>query len=99
MPVLLGEPFDYGRAIFPHESEANAILRLPAGPEWNGRLERLMAVPVRKDARFPVSFDVQDGRIRYVTLERETKEAPLDTVDRELTLQLNRERRVPINLP
>jgi hypothetical protein len=41
------------------EAGANAILRLPAGPEWNSRLERLMAVPVRKDARFPVSFDVQ----------------------------------------
>ena len=40
------------------EAGANAILRLPAGPEWNERLERLMDVPARKDARFPVSFDV-----------------------------------------
>jgi DNA-binding response OmpR family regulator len=41
------------------ESGANAILRLPAGPEWTERLERLMDVPVRKEARFPVSFDVE----------------------------------------
>jgi CheY-like chemotaxis protein len=41
------------------EDGANAILRLPAGPEWNERLERLMDVPVRKEARFPVSFDVE----------------------------------------
>ena len=41
------------------ECGANAILRLPAGPEWNERLERLMAVPVRKEARFPVSFGVE----------------------------------------
>jgi len=41
------------------ECGANAILRLPAGPEWNDRLERLMDVPVRKEARFPVSFDVE----------------------------------------
>jgi PilZ domain-containing protein len=41
------------------ESGANAILRLPAGPEWNDRLDRLMDVPIRKEARFPVSFDVE----------------------------------------
>jgi len=41
------------------ECGANAVLRLPAGPEWNPRLERLMDVPVRKEARFPVSFGVE----------------------------------------
>lgn len=41
------------------ECGANAILRLPAGPEWNDRLQRLMDVPVRKEARFPVSFGVE----------------------------------------
>ena len=41
------------------ECGANAILRLPAGPEWNVRLERLMDVPIRKEARFPVSFEVE----------------------------------------
>ena len=41
------------------ECGANAILRLPAGPEWNERLERLLDVPVRKETRFPVSFGVE----------------------------------------
>ena len=41
------------------EAGANAILRLPAGPEWNERLQRLMDVPARKEARFPVSFGVE----------------------------------------
>src|SRR5688500_9736399 len=41
------------------ECGANVILRLPAGPEWNQRLERLMDVPVRKETRFPVSFGVE----------------------------------------
>jgi DNA-binding response OmpR family regulator len=41
------------------EAGANAILRLPAGDEWNERLQRLMAVPARKDARFPVAFQVE----------------------------------------
>jgi len=40
------------------ELGANAILRLPAGPEWDERLPRLMDVPVRKNARFSVHFDV-----------------------------------------
>lgn len=41
------------------ECGANAVLRLPAGPEWNQRLERLMDVPVRKETRFPVAFGVE----------------------------------------
>jgi DNA-binding response OmpR family regulator len=38
------------------EAGANAVLRLPAGPEWDARLNRLMAIPQRRQARFPVSF-------------------------------------------
>lgn len=41
------------------ECGANAILRLPAGPEWTDRLQRLLDVPVRKETRFPVSFLVE----------------------------------------
>ncbi len=41
-----------------------------------------------------------DGRtLHYVTLQHEEKQASLDSVDRALTLQLNRERRVSIQLP
>ena len=42
------------------EAGANAILRLPAGPEWDERLPRLMNVPVRREARFTVHFDVEE---------------------------------------
>jgi DNA-binding response OmpR family regulator len=38
------------------EAGANAILRLPAGPDWDARLNRLMAIPQRRQFRFPVSF-------------------------------------------
>ena len=41
------------------EAGANAILRLPAGPEWDERLPRLLNVPVRRQARFTVDFDVE----------------------------------------
>jgi DNA-binding response OmpR family regulator len=40
------------------EAGANAILRIPAGPEWNDRLQRLIDVPLRRNARFFVSFRV-----------------------------------------
>jgi hypothetical protein len=41
-----------------------------------------------------------DGRtLHYVTLQHEEKQVPLDSVDRGLSLQLNRERRVAFNLP
>jgi DNA-binding response OmpR family regulator len=40
------------------EAGANAILRIPAGPEWNDRLQRLVDVPLRRNARFFVSFRV-----------------------------------------
>ena len=41
-----------------------------------------------------------DGRtLHYVTLQHEEKQIPLDAVDCALTLQLNRERRVPFQLP
>jgi hypothetical protein len=41
-----------------------------------------------------------DGRtLHYVTLEHEQKQVPLDTVDRDMSLQLNVERRVPFQLP
>ena len=41
-----------------------------------------------------------DGRtLHYVTLQHEEKQAPLDTVDRDFSMQLNRERHVQFQLP
>lgn len=45
------------------------------------------------------AYWVDGGTLHYVTLQHEQKQAPLDTVDREFSLQLNRERRVPFQLP
>jgi hypothetical protein len=41
------------------EAGANAVLRLPAGPEWDDRLDRLMRVPARREGRFPVQFGIE----------------------------------------
>ncbi len=41
------------------EAGANAILRLPAGREWDDRLVKLIQVPTRREGRFAVHFDVE----------------------------------------
>jgi CheY-like chemotaxis protein len=41
------------------EHGANAILRLPVGPEWDERLTRLIEVPLRQELRVPVRFEME----------------------------------------
>lgn len=41
------------------EAGANAILRLPVNPDWDERLEKLIAVPVRRELRAPVRFELE----------------------------------------
>jgi hypothetical protein len=45
------------------------------------------------------AYWVDNATLHYVTLQREQKQAALDSVDRELSMQLNRERRVQFSLP
>jgi len=45
------------------------------------------------------SYRVEGNMLSYVTLDREQKRVALDTIDRSFTLQLNRERHVPFQLP
>jgi hypothetical protein len=49
--------------------------------------------------RAAASYWVDGRTLHYVTLQHEEKQLPLDTVDRDLSLQLNRERRVQFQLP
>ena len=45
------------------EAGANAVLRLPVGPDWDERLSRLAHVPTRAEARCGVDFEV-DATVR-----------------------------------
>lgn len=49
--------------------------------------------------RAAAAYWVDGKTLHYLTLEYEQKQGPLETVDRDLSLQLNRERRVPFSLP
>lgn len=47
------------------QAGANAIVRLPAGPEWDARLSDLMRVPARRAMRVPVRIEFS-GRTTVV---------------------------------
>jgi CheY-like chemotaxis protein len=65
--VVLGRTeFDFGHLAM-LEAGANAILPLPAGHDWDDRLMRLIHVPVRKAARFPVDLAFDGGLRSGVT--------------------------------
>jgi hypothetical protein len=49
--------------------------------------------------RAAVAYWVDGDTLHYVTGQKEQKSVRMDAVDRELSLQLNRERRVPFRLP
>ncbi len=49
--------------------------------------------------RAAAAYWAEGGTLHYVTLEHEQKQAALSTVDRELSGQLNRERRIAFSLP
>ena len=46
-----------------------------------------------------ISYRVDGGNLIYMTQQNEEKRVPLTSVDRALTMQLNRERHVQLNLP
>ena len=49
--------------------------------------------------RAAAAYWTEGATLHWVTLEHEHKQAPLNTVDRDLSGQLNRERRVAFSLP
>src|ERR1017187_3072962 len=52
-----------------------------------------------RSIRAAAAYWAEGGTLHYVTLEHEQKQAPLNTVDRDLSGQLNRERRIAFSLP
>jgi len=52
-----------------------------------------------RSIRAVLAYWVEGKNLIYVTLDHQQKTVPLDTVDRNLSLQLNRERRMPFQLP
>jgi len=58
----------------------------------------LFAFKGQSSIRAAEAYWITGNTLHYVTLQHEQKQVPLDTVDRALTLQLNRQRGVDIRL-
>ncbi len=57
-------------------------------------------IAFRNDVIYAATAYWVDGKtLHYVTLQHKQEQAPLDTVDRDFSLQLNRERHVQFSLP
>jgi hypothetical protein len=49
--------------------------------------------------RAAMTYWVEDGTLHYLDTGHQEKQAPLSSVDRDLSAQLNRERHIPFNIP
>jgi hypothetical protein len=80
------------------------------GPPEQGYYGQAQAAPVYQAPVYKLAFKdhrivsalaywVTDGRLHYVTLDHAMREAPLSSVDRRFSEQLNRDDGVPFRLP
>lgn len=69
-------------------------------PAENSDASPIYLVAMKDHTIYAASAYWVDGKtLHYVTLQHQEKQAPLDQVDRSLSQQLNRERRVAFHLP
>ena len=69
-----------------------------APPPPKGPSEYLIAFNDH-NIRLVVAYWTENANLRYVTTDHEIKTVPLSSVDRDLSMRLNHERRVTFNLP
>ena len=99
--------------IYPQQQAASPVVVVPAYPALqdnqpanSGGLSEirdqspLYLIALQDHAiRAALAYWVDDGTVHYIDLDHKVQELPLSTVDRDLSLRLNRERRVPFHLP
>ncbi|SPF46049.1 conserved exported hypothetical protein [Candidatus Sulfopaludibacter sp. SbA4] len=72
----------------------------PAGGGGGGGGSPIYLIAFQDHAiRAAASYWVEGRTLHYVTMQHEEKQAPLDSVDRNFSMQLNRERHVQLQLP
>ena len=85
-------------ALHEYDEYGQEVRRPPAAASADSPALYLIAFQ-NHEIRAAVAYWVDGATLHYVTLEHEERQAPLDTVDRDLSQRLNRERRVNFNLP
>lgn len=88
-PVVINEPPPAAAA--PYQAA-------PMPPPSNEPISYLIAFNDH-NIKLALAYWTENHNLRYVTMEHEIKTAPLSSVDRDLSMQLNRERRIPFRLP
>jgi hypothetical protein len=97
-PVYTAPPQSVTRTYDQYGQEVQPAASAPAPSNSNSSPIFLIALK-DQTIRAAAAYWVDGGTLHYVTLQHEEKQIPLDTVDRALSLQLNRERRVSFSLP
>jgi hypothetical protein len=87
-----------GSVIREYDQFGQEINRQPAAVTDSGPTVFLIAFRDHT-IRAAAAYWVEGSVLHYVTLEHEQKSAPLNQVDRDLCVRLNRERRVVFSLP
>src|SRR5579883_3126840 len=97
-----------GYTVVPPPEETYAPPPAPSIREYTGptapaqqKYEALLYLVAFRDGviRAVLAYWVDGSTLHYVSMDREQKQAPLSTVDRELSTRLNRERNVTFALP
>lgn len=70
-----------------------------SGPSSNGSSVVYLLAFTDNVIRPAVAYWVDGNTLHYVGMDRKQRQAPLSTIDRDLSRQLNRERGVPFRLP
>jgi hypothetical protein len=91
-PAVIRQYDEYGQQVSP----AQTIATPPANAQAPIYLIAFNGSSVIYAA---VAYWVDGPTLHYVTLDRKERQAPLNTINRALSYQLNRERRVPFQLP
>ena len=85
-------------ALHEYDEYGQEVRRPAAGASRESPTLYLIAFQ-NQQIRAAVAYWVDGATLHYVTLDHEDKQAPLDSVDRDLSARLNRERRVDFSLP
>jgi hypothetical protein len=91
----------YVNPVLRQYDEYGQELRQPsAGGNGSANGSPLYLIAFRDQSiRAAVAYWVDGKTLHYVTQQHEERQAPIDTVDRDTSLRLNRERRVAFSLP
>jgi len=74
-------------------------VRGSGSPSGNSSPLYLIALRDQNTIHAALSYHVEGNTLIYMTMQHEEKRVPLSSVDRSLTMQLNHERHVAMNLP